>query len=544
MLQTLEDNNIQIACITETWFDAEKGTFTSTIKDEGYKIHHSPRIDKRGGGTAIIYKENLKVKEGAASSSKYQSFEFSYVYLKNQGTRILLLCIYRKQEIACKIFYRELEELLDAVSNTTEALLVVGDFNIWIDVESSRDAKKLSTLLSAYGLSQLIKEPTHKEGHTLDHLYHNDHMFTLSHTVYKDTFGISTDHYPCIIKIPCEGKKIEEETRMIRQIKNMDFETFKKDLDVVVNEIIRSDNNFEDTYERYRQEADDLLDRYCPLEIKKVKKSKGPEWMDEEYKKARSERRKLERIWKKSKSEEHHQRYVEQRTLCAQLAISKQESYFSKVIDSAENKQKSLFKVADKLLDKRDERILPVHTDPVALANNFNTYYIDKIDKLRESIPLSTEYQQKRHSFDGVALEVFDPTTEEEIREILRDNGIKTSCEDPLPVEILKEVTNEMLPALVVLVNKSLSEGSMEGIKSSVIDPLLKKAGLDSEIYKNYRPVNNLVFLSKLTERIVKKRIDSHLEANSLHNKKAFGYKTGHSTETLMLGVRSGIEWF
>ena len=93
---------------------------------------------------------------------------------------------------------------------------------------------------------------------------------------------------------------------MIRQIKNMDFETFKKDLDVVVNEIIRSDNNFEDTYERYRQEADDLLDRYCPLEIKKVKKRKGPEWMDEEYKKARSERRKLERIWKKSKSEEHH----------------------------------------------------------------------------------------------------------------------------------------------------------------------------------------------------------------------------------------------
>ena len=61
-----------------------------------------------------------------------------------------------------------------------------------------------------------------------------------------------------------------------------------------------------------------------------------------------------------------------------------------------------------------------------------------------------------------------------------------------------------MLPALVVLVNKSLSEGSMEGIKSSVIDPLLKKAGLDSEIYKNFRPVNDLVFLSKLTERIVK----------------------------------------
>ena len=43
--------------------------------------------------------------------------------------------------------------------------------------------------------------------------------------------------------------------------------------------------------------------------------------------------------------------------------------------------------------------------------------------------------------------------------------------------------------------------------------------------------------MSKLAERIVKKGIDSHMEANNLHNKNAFGYKTGHSTETMMLGV-------
>ena len=39
----------------------------------------------------------------------------------------------------------------------------------------------------------------------------------------------------------------------------------------------------------------------------------------------------------------------------------------------------------------------------------------------------------------------------------------------------------------------------MEGIKTSVIDPPLKRAGLDSEVYKNYCPVDNLVSLSKLT---------------------------------------------
>ena len=116
---------------------------------------------------------------------------------------------------------------------------------------------------------------------------------------------------------------------------------------------------------------------------------------------------------------------------------------------------------------------------------------------------------------------MFALTTVEEVREIIADSGIKTSCEDPLPVGILKQVTDEITPALVELVNKSLSEGSMEGIKSSVIDPLLKKLDLDSEIHKNYRPVNDLVFLSKLIERIVSRRIDEHMEINNLFNNKA-----------------------
>ena len=74
------------------------------------------------------------------------------------------------------------------------------------------------------------------------------------------------------------------------------------------------------------------------------------------------------------------------------------------------------------------------------------------------------------------------------------------------------------LPCLTQLVNKSLSEGSMEGVKSSVLDPLLKKAGLDADTKKNYRPVNNLVFFSKLTERIVKKRFNKHVAENALQS--------------------------
>ena len=54
---------------------------------------------------------------------------------------------------------------------------------------------------------------------------------------------------------------------------------------------------------------------------------------------------------------------------------------------------------------------------------------------------------------------------------------------------------------------------------------------------KSYRLVNNLVFLCKLTEQIVSKRIDDHMERNGLFTDEFFGYIKHHSTETMMLGM-------
>ena len=97
----------------------------------------------------------------------------------------------------------------------------------------------------------------------------------------------------------------------------------------------------------------------------------------------------------------------------------------------------------------------------------------------------------------------------------------KTSC---LPL-ILKEVIDALLPYICDLVNKSLASGSVEGMKESVVVPLLKKAGLDAEILKNYRPVHDLVFLSKLSERVVNRRLHGHMNLNLLHSKYEHGYK-------------------
>ena len=109
---------------------------------------------------------------------------------------------------------------------------------------------------------------------------------------------------------------------------------------------------------------------------------------------------------------------------------------------------------------------------------------------------------------------------------IIKKYGIKTSVEDPIPAQLIKSALDIVLPVYCELINKSLGEGDMNTARSSIIDPLIKKLGLDIDIYKNYRPVNNLIFFSKLIER---------------HIKEEFGYKQFHNTETLMLGLTDEV---
>ena len=51
---------------------------------------------------------------------------------------------------------------------------------------------------------------------------------------------------------------------------------------------------------------------------------------------------------------------------------------------------------------------------------------------------------------------------------------------------------------------------------------------------ENYCPVSNLPFLSKILEKLVAKRLETHLSSNRLHNKLQSAYSTGHSTETAL----------
>ena len=70
---------------------------------------------------------------------------------------------------------------------------------------------------------------------------------------------------------------------------------------------------------------------------------------------------------------------------------------------------------------------------------------------------------------------------------------------------------------------------------------LLKKPSLDKNDLKNYRPVSNLSFISKVVEKVVASRLLTHVELNDLSNPNQSAYKKNHSTETTLLKITNDI---
>ena len=78
-------------------------------------------------------------------------------------------------------------------------------------------------------------------------------------------------------------------------------------------------------------------------------------------------------------------------------------------------------------------------------------------------------------------------------------------------------------------------------LKRAVICPLLKKPRLDYQEFKNFRPISNLTFLSKVIEKVVGLQLVDYIDNNGLCEVFQSAYRAHHSTETGLLRVYNDI---
>ncbi len=124
----------------------------------------------------------------------------------------------------------------------------------------------------------------------------------------------------------------------------------------------------------------------------------------------------------------------------------------------------------------------------------------------------------------------------------LKSSASKSCPVDHMPTTILKDCLDVILSVITNIVNLSLSTSVMPGkLKEALLAPSIKKAILDTEILKNFRPISNLAFTSKIVKKVVDSQLESYITDNNLYDPLQSAYKEFHSTETALVKVTNDI---
>ena len=132
----------------------------------------------------------------------------------------------------------------------------------------------------------------------------------------------------------------------------------------------------------------------------------------------------------------------------------------------------------------------------------------------------------------------FQPINSIELLKVVNGLVNKQSKLDVIPCTFLKKLTPELIPALLKIINASLTLGEFPLLlKTGTVTPVLKSSNLDKNEFNNYRPVSNLSLLSKILEKCVLKQLANHLETNELYPNYQSAYRQHHSCETALVKI-------
>ena len=106
---------------------------------------------------------------------------------------------------------------------------------------------------------------------------------------------------------------------------------------------------------------------------------------------------------------------------------------------------KKLFNIVNKLLGGKTSNSLPTSKSDKQLAEEFATYLLNKIGKIKERFTNIEPYQPSR--LDTPQLSKFAPATASRLGQIIKKMPSKTCQLDQVPTSKLREILEGCLPA-------------------------------------------------------------------------------------------------
>ena len=275
----------------------------------------------------------------------------------------------------------------------------------------------------------------------------------------------------------------------------------------------------------------------------KIDKNK-PFWYDKALQQSKQRKRKAERIYKKKPNEENRDKFVEQRNQYNKDLKNTRSKYFNKRIEDCNSNPKDMFKTLSKLTGRKTTKKFLTFDEKPVVAEKMAQYYIDKIDKIRESIKrkdstIVCQNSNKSHEIFGN----FNVIDLETLKATVSQMKKKTCTLDPAPTSLLTKFLNLLFPILLHIINFIITYSYFpDNLKEAIMTPILKDSNISSDELSNWRPICDLPFLAKVVEKILLNQIEQHLNRNELYGKYQSAYRRFHSCETAVTKICSDIQ--
>ena len=454
-----------------------------------------------------------------------------------------------------RIFINQWEQAL----NENKEVLVVGDVNLdflqWtVDESKYHRLQNLSQLIFdkifPHGVVQCISEATHywpgRVPKGLDHLYSNQPE-KLSHPQVVSNGG--SDHK--MIMCTRYTKQTIAKPRMVskRSYKNFDPYVFLNRIRSLPMWQVYSCGDPETAVKVLSKFINDILDDLAPVKRFQVRRQYCP-WISSETKVLMNERNLAQQKAEKFKCEEWYSKYKFLRNKVTCRLRAEKHSWIREKLSACSNDSGRTWKNVKGWLGwisggppKQLFDGSKLCNKPSELANIMNNFFIDKVKKIRQSLPAAIDdplvlvKNQMKDKSCKLKLQAVHPDTITGIISSLKNT--KSCGVDNIDSYILKLAKIELVPAITHIVNLSISQSYFpQQWKLSKVVPLHKK---DSPLLpENYRPVALLCVISKILEKAVFQQIMTYMEENSILHPSHHGFRSHHSTCTALLEMYDG----
>ena len=536
-LLNLDNLNVQIIVLTETWITE----CSDWIQIPGYNSFHSVRAGK-GGGVTILVKDFFECKLIEKFQINNRDIECVGVELSLPSSKYYIIGVYRSPTTSVLSNFNDTFFPLINSEIGQKKCVILGDFNInSLNVDLNIYENNFFDNLISENMVPLINIPTRIMNGSetcIDHIYTNAANVSVSGVI---DLGVS-DHYCTFCKIPFMNDKEIKKNIKFRIHSESNLQNFKNELARALELFhIYESLNIDDQFSIFTNILKNKYEKHCPIKSKTIsdKQLKNP-WITREIKTILDEKHRLRKLAHNNPNPENKSRYTNYNNFLNDKIKTSKDNYLNRKFETDRNDPKKTWKHINRLIktNLRSKNIeLKVNgtliNNPIQVAEKFNEYFSTIAAELDGSIPSSN--QDPISYLDNHASNfVFNLTTPQEIINCINSFKSKSSPIDQIPSFVYKHIAEIISPYVSSLINHSVQNGVFPAcLKLTRVTPVFKK-GERSDV-KNYRPISTQIFLSKIYERIMQKRLVAYCDEFSLIYHKQFGFQKNKSTSDAIL---------